>query len=221
MITMAAWAATLLKWVYTHRNTDSHKYTLKQSCAQAQSIRHWGRGRDSTFIYRVYFTCFSWFIIYESINLYDTAAAYRVGLAAFLPIFPSASFYASVSLWPEEDSSLSIKICLLCKLSLPLFTHFLSLFFCLSLYIFVIRLVPFILWSFIPSLKHFKLWWWLANLSQINLMGSACTHSPHGCAFTAVLLIYSWKTTLQCPSFKIEKGQSLLSNPLPHLLLHP
>lgn len=37
-----------------------------------------------------------------------------------------------------------------------------------------------ILWSFIPSLKHFKLWWWLANLSQINLMGSACTHSPTG-----------------------------------------
>lgn len=73
-------------------------------------------------------------------------------------------------------------------------------------YIFVIRLAPSILWSFILSLKHFKLWWWLANLSQINLMDSACTHSPHGCAFTAVLLIYSWNNTLQCPSFKPVEG---------------
>ncbi len=96
------------------------------------------------------------------------------------------------------------------------FFHFFS-FFCLSLYISVIRLVPFILWSFIPSLKHFKLWWWLANLSQISLMGSACTHSPHGRDFTAVLLIYSWKTTIRCPSFKTGKGLSLLSNPFFHL----
>lgn len=51
------------------------------------------------------------------------------------------------------------------------------------------------------SLKHWKLPWWLANLSEINLMGSACACLPRGCAFTAVLLIYSWKTALQCPSF--------------------
>lgn len=66
---------------------------------------------------------------------------------------------------------------------------------------------------FFQSLKHWKLRWWLANLSEINLMGSACTHLPHGCAFTAVLLIYSWKTALQCPSFKIGKRQSIEAKP--------
>lgn len=42
-------------------------------------------------------------------------------------------------------------------------------------------------------------------------MGSACTLPPLGYTFTAVLLIYSWKNTLQRPSLKPRKGQSMLS----------
>lgn len=57
------------------------------------------------------------------------------------------------------------------------------------------------------SLKQWKLQWWLANLSEINLMGSAFARLPRGCAFTAVLLIYSWKTALQCPSIAERCGQ--------------
>lgn len=69
MITTAAWANATLKWAHMHRHTHAFN-TPRQRCAEAQSIRQRGRGRDSTFIYWVYFTCFSWFIIYESISLY-------------------------------------------------------------------------------------------------------------------------------------------------------
>lgn len=41
-------------------------------------------------------------------------------------------------------------------------------------------------------------------------MGSACARLPRGCAFTAVLLIYSWKTALWCPSFAERRGQPVI-----------
>lgn len=174
---------------------------------EAKMCRHnplgTGAEDETAHLFTVYFTCFSWFIIYESLNLYDTQHI-EFGWMLSCPFSHlQASMCLSAYLALRGLFFVRQNMSAMQTLFLPLFSHFRSLFLCLSSYIFVIRLVPFILWSFIQSLKHFKLWWWLANLSQINLMGSACTHSPHGCAFTAVLLIYSWKTTLQCPSFKI------------------
>lgn len=152
---------------------------------------------------------FPWFIIYESINLYDTAAAKRVWLAAALPIIPFARIYGygSVCLSGLTASSLSIRVHLLCNLS-RLFSLTFFFFFLLHIFFYRTSLSGWILLFFMLSLKHFKLRWWLANLSEINLMGSACAHSPHGCTFMVVLLIFSWKATLQCPPrSRFEKGR--------------
>lgn len=42
-------------------------------------------------------------------------------------------------------------------------------------------------------------------------MGCAFARLPRGCAFTAVLLIYSWKMALQCPSFAERRDQPMIS----------
>lgn len=123
-------AAGLLKWVHmhthlTHTHGSTHKCRLKQGCAQAQSIRRRVGGGDRTFIYRVYFTCFSWFIIYESINLHHATAAYRVWLLSrlfsHLPVSMCLPAYLALQGLCFAHQTLSLCV-----------SHFLSLLFCLS-----------------------------------------------------------------------------------------
>lgn len=94
MISMAASAATLLKWLHRHGNTHTHEIHWCKDVQKHNPLGSRAEERQHIYLVSLYYLFFLIHYLWIYQSLWHTA--YRLWLAASLHIFPFPSLYASV-----------------------------------------------------------------------------------------------------------------------------
>lgn len=154
MITVAAWAATPLKWVLHAQEHTCIIYTEAKDVRRHNPLGA-GPEDETAHLFTEFISPVFLASLFMNLSICMTCST-EFGPAAFLPYFSTRQpLCVRLPVWPHKASSLSIRIRLPYANSLPVFFFFLSptfSFFSLSPYIFVIGPVRFSFFDLLFSL---------------------------------------------------------------------